>query len=106
MTFAALGKHDLFTTIDASQYLYGPLVQHWNRHAVVDSRGSPASPADFLEHVDAKSLLGYQLLEPLILALELFESFGVFGFRPAGWEHRATTSASYRRFGGSPVTRK
>lgn len=61
MTFAALAKHDLFTTIDAGQYLCGPLVQHWNGHAVVDSRGSPAFPADFLEHVDVKGLLGYQL---------------------------------------------
>lgn len=106
MTFAALGKHDLFTTIDAGQYLCGPLVQHWNGHAVVDSRGSPASPADFLEHVDVKGLLGYQLFEPLFSRSSSLSRLVSSAFVPLGGSTVSTTSASSRRFDGSPVTRK
>jgi len=41
--------------------------------------GLRSSPADLLQHVDVERLVGHELLQPAVLALELTQSLGIVG---------------------------
>jgi len=55
----------------------------------VDGPGSEVSPGQLLEHVDVQGLIGDDLLQPLVLLLQLLESFGVLALHPAVLGHPA-----------------